>query len=114
MKSKRFRSKPLRKSRRKSTRKSRRKSTRKSRRKSTRKSRRKSTRKSRRKILDGSSSWERVLNKHMKKRGFNLVRKGKHCVWENIEGKKIITSCTPKPSQYENILREIDRDIVKV
>jgi len=53
------------------------------------------------------------LEKHMKKEGFFLIRNSSHMIWTNIDGVKITTSCSPKKSQYENILKEIDRNIKK-
>jgi hypothetical protein len=49
----------------------------------------------------------------MKKEGFFLVRNSSHMIWMNIDGVKITTSCSPKSSQYENIFKEIDRNIKK-
>jgi predicted RNA binding protein YcfA (HicA-like mRNA interferase family) len=54
------------------------------------------------------------LKKHMKKEGFNLIRCSSHMIWKNTDGIKIVTSCSPKSSQYENIFKEISRDIKKV
>jgi hypothetical protein len=52
-----------------------------------------------------------MLEKHMNERGFTLEKISRHCTWINKDGIKITTSCTPKPSQYENTLKQIDREI---
>lgn len=57
------------------------------------------------------SKWISKVSKHLENKGFVLIRHGSHMVWRNKEGIQIVSSCTPKHSQFENIIKEIDRDI---